>query len=121
MDHGSIPYRFTPKLRLFSSKKKKSILILNKILLGKVQFPRKSYIEFLVGTGGEFSDLSRRALNTLLPPATSYLCETGFLAVATIKTQYHSMMHLENDLTAAISELHPRYKSCSKGQPQRYQ
>jgi hypothetical protein len=67
----------------------------------KVQLPRKSYIEFWVGIA--FSDLSRKALNILLPFATYYhLCETGFSAVAAIKTKYRSMMNLENDVRAAI-------------------
>jgi hypothetical protein len=67
----------------------------------KVQFPRKSYIEFWVGTVREFPHLSRKALDILLPLVTSYLCETGFSAVAAIKLKYHSMMNLENELVAA--------------------
>jgi hypothetical protein len=47
----------------------------------KVQFPRKSYIEFWVGIGGEFTHLSRKTLNILLSFAKSYLSKTGFAAV----------------------------------------
>jgi hypothetical protein len=62
----------------------------------------KSYIEFWVGTGREFPHFSRKALASLLPFITSYLCKTGFSAVAANKSKYHSMMKLENDLIAAI-------------------
>jgi hypothetical protein len=60
----------------------------------KVQFPRKSCIEFWVGMVGEFPHLSRKALNILLLFTTSYLCETGLSAEAAIKTKYCSMMNL---------------------------
>jgi hypothetical protein len=50
------------------------------------------------GIGEEFPHLSRKALNILLPFATSYLCETGFSAVAAIKTKHRSMMNLKNYL-----------------------
>jgi hypothetical protein len=63
------------------------------------------YAEFWVGIGGKFPHLGRRALNTLLPFATSYLYETEFSAVAAIKTKYCSMMNLKNDLRVAISKL----------------
>jgi hypothetical protein len=73
----------------------------------KFRFPRKAHIEFWVCIGGEFPHLSRKALNILLPFATSCLCETGFSAMAAIRTTYRSVMNLENDLRAAISELQP--------------
>jgi hypothetical protein len=48
-----------------------------------------------VGIGGKFPHLGRRALNTLLSSAMSYLYETGFSAVVAIKTKYCSMMNLK--------------------------
>jgi hypothetical protein len=41
--------------------------------------------------GEEVPHLSRKVVNNLLPIATSYLCKTGFSAVAANKTKYHSM------------------------------
>jgi hypothetical protein len=55
-----------------------------------------------VGIGAGFPHPSRKA------SATSYLCETGFWAVATIRTQYHSMMNRVNDLRVTTSKLQPR-------------
>jgi hypothetical protein len=56
-------------------------------------------------------------MKILLPFATSYLTETASSAVAAIRTKYRSVMNLENDLTAAVSKLQPRYENLSdKGQ-----
>jgi hypothetical protein len=52
----------------------------------KVQFHKKSYIEFWVGIGGEFLHLSRKTLNILLLFAAFYLCETALSAVVAIRT-----------------------------------
>jgi hypothetical protein len=44
-----------------------------------------------VGIGGEFPHLSRKALTSpFLPFTTSYLCNTGFSAVAAVKAKYIS-------------------------------
>jgi hypothetical protein len=56
--------------------------------------------------------LSRKVLN-ILPSATSYICKTGFSAVADIRTKYCSMTNMENDFRITISKLQPWYKLCS--------
>jgi hypothetical protein len=81
----------------------------------------KSCIEFWAGVEEEFPHLSRKALNILLPFAASHLCETGFSAVAAIKTKYRSVMNLENELRVAISNPQHRYdkyvKRCNHIRP----
>jgi hypothetical protein len=79
----------TPQNYEFSLEKGKYIDISDTPL--KVRFPRKLYIEFWVSTGEEVPHLSRKVVNNLLPFTTSYLCKTGFSAVAANKTKYHSM------------------------------
>jgi hypothetical protein len=111
----------TPQNYDFSLLKKKTILTLY-LTLFKVQFPRKSCIEFGVGIGEEFPALSRKAFNILLLFTTfcqPCLCEAGFSAVAAIKTKYRSMMNLENDLRASISELrrHIMFKKATTSVP----
>jgi hypothetical protein len=49
-----------------------------------------------------FPHLNRKALNILLLFTTTYLCETGFSAVAAITTKYRSVTNLKNDLRAAM-------------------
>jgi hypothetical protein len=65
----------------------------------------------------EFSDLSREVLNNLLTFATSSLRETGFSAVAAVKTKHPSMVNLENDLRVAILQLQPGMISVFKEAP----
>jgi hypothetical protein len=71
-----------------------------------------------MGTGEEYPHFNKKAINILLPFATSYLCKTGFSGVAALKTKYCSMLNIESDLRVAISKLQPRYeKLCCKKQP----
>lgn len=60
-----------------SIEKKKHTAIVSDTSL-KVQFPRKLYMEFWMGIGGEFRHLTKRALKILLTFAKSYQCGTGF-------------------------------------------
>jgi hypothetical protein len=62
-----------PNITYFLLMEKKTILTLHLILLLKLHFPRKSHIEFWVGTGGGFLHISRKALNRLPALATPYL------------------------------------------------
>jgi hypothetical protein len=56
-----------------------------------------------------FPSLSNRALKVLIPFATSYLCESGFSAVAVIKTKYRSRLRLEKEMRVAISQFQSRF------------
>jgi hypothetical protein len=52
-----------------------------------------------------------------IPFATSYLCESGFSAVAVIKTKYRSRLSLEKEMRVAISQFQPRFDMlCNKKQ-----
>jgi hypothetical protein len=84
----------------------------------KLGLCRESLIEFWVCVGEEYPDLSKKAINILLPFATSYLCETGFYGVAALKTKYRSMLNIESELRVAILRLQPWHeKLCCKKQP----
>jgi hypothetical protein len=66
-----------------------------------------------------FPSLSKRALKVLIPFATSYLCESGFSAVAVIKTKYRSRLSLEKEIRVGISQFQPRFDMlCNKKQAQ---
>ncbi|KAE8287501.1 Zinc finger MYM-type protein 6 [Larimichthys crocea] len=56
----------------------------------RLQFQSKTLAAFWIGVEKQYPLLGKRALATLLPFATSYLCEIGFSAVASIKTKYRS-------------------------------
>ncbi len=83
----------------------------------RLQFKSKALAAFWIGVEKDYPLLGRRALAILLPFATSYLCEIGFSAVASIKTKYRSKLDIENELRVAVSQLHPRFERiCSTKQ-----
>ncbi|KAK5870459.1 hypothetical protein PBY51_003403 [Eleginops maclovinus] len=83
----------------------------------KLQFQAKLLTAFWIGVEEDYPLLGGKAMAVLLPFATSYLCEVGFSAVASIKTKYRSKLDIENELRVAISQLPPRFeKICSSKQ-----
>ncbi|QQP51583.1 Transposase [Caligus rogercresseyi] len=56
----------------------------------RLQFQSKTLAAFGIGVEKEYPLIGKRALAILLLFATSYLCEIGFSAVASIKTKYQS-------------------------------
>lgn len=85
----------------------------------KRQFSNKSLIEFWAGVDDVFSPLKARAFRILLPFSTSYLCETGFSALAALKTKYRSRLNIEKELRVSISNIKPSFeKLCCARQAQ---
>ncbi|XP_035218885.1 protein FAM200A-like [Stegodyphus dumicola] len=85
----------------------------------KRQFSNKSLFEFWAGVNDEFFALKTKAFRILLPFSTSYLCETGFSAVASLKKKYRSRLNIENELRVSISNIKPSFeKLCSARQAQ---
>ena len=52
------------------------------------EFDSKTLIQFWVERKKDYITLSDRAIIVLLPFVTSYLCETGFSALAAMKSKY---------------------------------
>lgn len=46
--------------------------------------------EFLLKTRNQYPALSRKAVLFLIPFITTYLCETRFSAMVTVKNKFHS-------------------------------
>ncbi|GFX57991.1 zinc finger BED domain-containing protein 5 [Trichonephila clavipes] len=63
----------------------------------KRQFCNKTLFQFWAEVDDEFSELKTKAFRILLPFSTSYLCETGFYAVAALKTKYRSQLNIEKN------------------------
>lgn len=85
----------------------------------KVKFSSMKLSTFWYSVRKEFPSLSKKALKVLIPFATSYLCESGFSAVAVIKTKYRSRLCVEKEMRVAVSHLVPRFdKLCNKKQAQ---
>ncbi|GFX19034.1 uncharacterized protein TNCV_323381 [Trichonephila clavipes] len=65
----------------------------------------------------EFSELKTKAFRILLPFSTLYLCQTGFSAVAALKTRYRSQLNIEKELRVSISNIKPSFENlCSARQ-----
>lgn len=83
----------------------------------KSKFKELSLLEFWIHIGKEFQTLSQKAVKILIPFATTYLCETGFSALAAIKSKYRSRLNIAKEVRAAISDITPRFdKLCSQKQ-----
>ena len=54
---------------------------------------------FCVKDKAEFHDIATKALKSLLPFPTSYLCEAGFSAVTATKTRLQSRLDIGNTLS----------------------
>uniref|UniRef100_K7FSU2 HAT C-terminal dimerisation domain-containing protein n=1 Tax=Pelodiscus sinensis TaxID=13735 RepID=K7FSU2_PELSI len=77
----------------------------------------KNVSEFWIGVQNEYKELSEKAMNILILFATSYLCESGFSAVAAIKSKYRSKVNVEREMRVAISTMKPRFqKLCNNKQ-----
>ncbi|XP_049919796.1 SCAN domain-containing protein 3-like [Epinephelus moara] len=64
---------------------------------------------FWVKIKPEYPDIATRALKTLLPFPTSYLCEVGFSAVIATKTKLRSRLDIRNTLRVSLSPITPRW------------
>lgn len=72
------------------------------------EFKSKSLENFWVQIRNEYPILSRKAVDLLLPFASTYLCESTFSAMASVKTKHRSRLQLEGDLRVAVSNIQPR-------------
>ncbi|KAE8280105.1 SCAN domain-containing protein 3 [Larimichthys crocea] len=110
------PFSATPPAE-FSTTENEQFIDVTSDSTMRLEFKSKTLAAFWIGVEKDFPLLGKRALATLLPFATSYLCEIGFSAVASIKTKYRSKLDIENELRVAVSQLQPRFeKICSMKQ-----
>ena len=77
----------------------------------KQRFQNVSLVQFWLNLNSEYNALSSKALKILLPFATSYLCETGFSALAAMKSKYRARLIVKKELRVAISSITPRFNS----------
>jgi hypothetical protein len=83
----------------------------------KNRFSTMTLPQFWISLLSEHREISEKAIKILLPFTTSYLCETGFSAVAVIKSKYRSKINVEKEMRLAISKIQPRFeKLCQSKQ-----
>ncbi|GFT26991.1 zinc finger BED domain-containing protein 5 [Trichonephila clavipes] len=109
------PFQNTPEG--FSTTEEESFIDFTSSGEIKRQFCNKTLFQFWAEVDDEFSELKTKAFRILLPFSTSYLCETGFSAVAALKTKYRSQLNIEKELRVSISNIKPSFeKLCSARQ-----
>ncbi|GFX24853.1 protein FAM200B [Trichonephila clavipes] len=89
------PFQNTPEG--FSTTEEESFIDFTSSGEIKRQFCNKTLFQFWAEVDDEFSELKTKAFRILLPFSTSYLCETGFSAVAALKTKYRSQLNIEKE------------------------
>ena len=63
-----------------------------------ISFTQKPFVSFWLSVADEYPLLSQKATKILSAFATTYMCETAFLALANMKTKYRSRIAVEADL-----------------------
>ncbi|XP_023211413.1 zinc finger BED domain-containing protein 5-like, partial [Centruroides sculpturatus] len=111
------PFQSIPTPSTLSTVEEEQLLQLSCDTSLKLRFDKDKLFQFWSNVSQEYPAISTTALKVLLPFTTSYLCETGFSAVAVIKSKYRSQINLEKKMRVAISKLQPRFeKLCSEKQ-----
>jgi hypothetical protein len=76
----------------------------------KIDFSKKSLNSFWIGIKTEYPILSELAMVAVLPFASTYLCETAFSTLTSIKTKHRSSLKdIEMVLRPAITKIKPRF------------
>ncbi|XP_070584365.1 SCAN domain-containing protein 3-like [Erythrolamprus reginae] len=75
----------------------------------KSMFETSNLPTFWIKVQAEYPGIATKALKTLLPFPTSYLCETGFSAMTTAKTKLRSRLDIRNTLRVSLSPITPRW------------
>lgn len=74
----------------------------------QMKFATSTLAQFWVCVKQEHPDLGEKALEQLLPFASTYLCEASFSAMTVIKTKQRNRLCLEKSLITAVASLPPR-------------
>jgi len=74
------------------------------------EFKNENLFNFWLKRKDEFKLISSKAIQFLMPFRTSYLCETGFSAMLSIKNKYRSRLNLEPNLRLKLTKLNPNIK-----------
>lgn len=68
----------------------------------EIKFKESSLSFFWIGVQKEHLILSEKTLKIHIPFATTYSCETGFSALAAMKSKYHSRLDVTKELWGSV-------------------
>nr|XP_014354333.1 PREDICTED: zinc finger BED domain-containing protein 5-like [Latimeria chalumnae] len=85
----------------------------------KLEFKQEPLARFWLKIKEEYPDLTDKAIKVLMPFTTTYLCESGFSALVSMKTKYRNKLDVEGDLRLKLSPILPNlHVLCAKKQAQ---
>ena len=76
--------------------------------VSKDDFEAMSLNDFWAKDVHVYTNLGNVAMLTLLPFSATYLCESGFSALACMKTQARNKLDCQSDMRCALSSTKPR-------------
>ncbi|CAF87073.1 unnamed protein product, partial [Tetraodon nigroviridis] len=76
----------------------------------EMQFESKTLEEYWCSAIVSFPGLCETALAVLIPFATTWLCESGFSTLLSIKTKSRNCLNAQADVRAAISNIVPCFE-----------
>lgn len=76
----------------------------------EMQFESKTSEEYWCSAMVSFQGLCETALAVLIPFATTWLCESGFSTLLSIKTKSRNRLNAQADMRVAISNVVPRFE-----------
>ncbi|XP_030580905.1 zinc finger BED domain-containing protein 5-like [Archocentrus centrarchus] len=94
----------------FSSAEEEQFIDMTSDSTLRLRFTSQTLSAFWLSVERQYPLLGEKAISILLPFSTSYLCETGFSAVAALKTKYRSQLNIEQELRVALSCFEPRFE-----------
>jgi hypothetical protein len=68
-----------------------------------LEFNSESLGKFWCSLREAYTHLVKRAMEALIPFATTYLCESGFPTLAAMKTKNQNRLHVQHDMRVALS------------------
>jgi hypothetical protein len=81
----------------------------------KLKHSEDDLTSFWIGVEKEYPNISQKAVKILLQFSTTYICELGFSALATIKsTKRGRLLTVEKELRVCLSQICPRIQKIFK-------
>ena len=104
------PFLFTLDLMDENDQKKDDLVEMRASKKIKMEFESMHLAAFWCAQLEMFPQLAKSALNILVPFATTYLCESGFSTLVSIKTKPRNRLYPGDDMRVAIAKKEPRFK-----------
>jgi hypothetical protein len=108
------PFNVDSELQYLSIENKDKLIELSCDSTLKLKFRNVSVESFWIQIDKEYEELSKLAVMKLLPFPSTYLCETAFSALFSVKTKNRNRLNVENDLRLCLTNINPKIDDLCK-------